>query len=118
MIKILRWSENRFIPTDKIERNCLTNVTSPENSEVKKLSGEMLIPSDFLTDPLDFDERPRIESENGVLLIVLRLPKYNETNSTIPFTTIPAGIILTSRRDSTTSRLRQKPRLPRRVDDG
>jgi len=95
MIKILRWSENRFISTDKIERHCLINVTSPEESELEKLSGEMLIPYDFLTDPLDIDERARIEAEDGVLLIVLRLPKYDETNSEIPFTTIPAGIILT-----------------------
>ncbi len=95
MIKILRWSENRFIPIDKIEKHCLINVISPEKSELEKLSGEMLIPSDFMTDPLDIDERARIETEDGVLLIVLRIPKYDESNSEIPFTTIPAGIILT-----------------------
>jgi len=95
MIKILRWSENRFIPTDKIEKHCLINVISPEKSELEKLSGEMLIPSDFLTDPLDIDERARIETDDGVLLIVLRIPKYDESNPGIPFTTIPAGIILT-----------------------
>jgi magnesium transporter len=95
MIKILRWSENRFIPIDKIEKHCLINVISPEKSELEKLSGEMFIPSDFMTDPLDIDERARIETEDGVLLIVLRIPKYDESNSEIPFTTIPAGIILT-----------------------
>jgi magnesium transporter len=94
MIKILKWSENRFIPADKIERHCLINVISPEKDELEKLINEMLIPSDFLTDPLDIDERARIETENGCLLIVLRLPKYNE-GSEIPFTTFPAGIILT-----------------------
>ena len=94
MIKILRWSENRFVPSDKIERHCLINVISPEKDELEKLTGEMLIPSDFLTDPLDIDERARIETENGFLLIVLRLPKY-EKGSDIPFTTFPAGIILT-----------------------
>lgn len=95
MIKILRWSENRFIPTDKIERHCLINVIHPEKSELQKLSSEMHIPHDFLTDPLDIDERSRIEKEDGVLLIVLRIPKYDESNSEIPFTTIPAGILLT-----------------------
>ncbi len=95
MIKILRWSENRFVPADKIERHCLINVISPEKSELVKLSGEMFIPTDFLTDPLDVDERARIETEDGVLLIVLRIPKYDEINPEIPFTTIPAGIILT-----------------------
>lgn len=94
MIKILRWSENRFILSDKIERHCLINVISPEKDELKKLADELLIPSDFLTDPLDIDERARIETEDGFLLIVLRLPKYQK-DLDIPFTTFPAGIILT-----------------------
>lgn len=95
MIKILRWAEDRFTPTDKIEKHCLINVISPEKSELEKLSGEMLIPLDFLTDPLDIDERARIEIEDGVLLIVVRVPKHDESNLETPFTTIPAGIILT-----------------------
>lgn len=95
MITIFKWSESRFIPTDKIERHCLVNVVNPDKSELESLSGEMLIPIDFLTDPLDIDERARIESENGVLLIVLRLPKPDDTDSEDPFTTFPAGIILT-----------------------
>ncbi len=95
MITMLRWSENRFIQTDKIERHCLINVVNPEEHELKTLTDEMLIPPDFLTDPLDIDERSRIETENGFLLVVLRLPKYNK-ESDIPFTTFPAGIILTN----------------------
>jgi magnesium transporter len=98
MIKILRWSENRFVPSDKIERHCLINAISPEKDELEKLAQEILIPTDFLTDPLDIDERSRVETENGFLLIVLRLPKYNE-GADVPFTTFPAGIILT--RDDT-----------------
>ncbi len=99
MLKVFRWEENKFIPADKIERHCLINLIRPEKIELEALSDEMDIPSDFLTDPLDIDERSRIEIEDGVLLIVLRLPKFDETNSEIPFTTIPAGIILT--RDDT-----------------
>lgn len=95
MLRILRWADDRFVPADKVEKHCLINVVSPEKSELEKLSGEMLIPSDFLTDPLDIDERARIEIENGVLLIVLRIPKYDESNLETPFTTIPVGIILT-----------------------
>lgn len=94
MIKLLKWSENRYIPAEKIERHCLINVVNPDKYEMEKLVTEMCIPSDFVTDPLDIDERARIEVENGILLIVLRLPKYNE-GSDIPFTTYPAGIILT-----------------------
>jgi magnesium transporter len=95
VIKILKWEENRFIPADKIEKHCLINLSSPEKSELEKLPAEVSVPSDFLTDPLDIDERARIETEDGVLLIVLRIPKYDESNSEVPFTTIAAGIILT-----------------------
>ncbi|BBO73500.1 magnesium transporter CorA [Desulfosarcina widdelii] len=94
MIKILRWAENRFVQADQIERHCLINVVNPGKEELEKLTVEMRIPSDFLTDPMDIDERSRIETENGFLLIVLRLPKYNE-GSDVPFTTFPAGIVLT-----------------------
>ncbi len=94
MIELLKWSENRFIATDTIERHCLINVIDPEKKELEKISDEMNIPYDFLTDPLDIDERARIETEAGVLLIVLRLPKYNE-GAEVPFTTFPAGLILT-----------------------
>ncbi len=97
MINILKWSGNRFVSTDKIERHCLINVINPEKNELKKLSDEMLIPIDFLTDPLDIDERARAEIEDGVLLIILRVPKYDESDSEIPFTTIPVGIILTKK---------------------
>lgn len=95
MIKILKWSGNRLISVDKIERHCLINVVNPEKEQLERMAAEMIIPSDFLTDPLDIDERARIEVEDGVLLIVLRLPKYDETNLELPFTTIPVGIILT-----------------------
>lgn len=95
MLRILKWSENGFVPSDTIERHCLINVTRPEKGELEKLSEEMKIPFDFLTDPLDIDERARIETEDGVLLIVLRLPRYDDTSPDIPFTTSPAGIILT-----------------------
>ena len=99
MIKISKWSENRFIPTDRIERHCIINVINPGKDELERISGEMAIPFDFLTDPLDIDERARIETDDGVLLIVLRLPKFDKDSTDIPFTTFPAGIILT--RDDT-----------------
>jgi magnesium transporter len=60
MIKILKWSENRFIPAEKIEKHCLINIINPEKSELEKLLSDVLLPHDFITDPLDVDERARI----------------------------------------------------------
>ena len=46
MITILRWSENRFVQADQIERHCLINVVNPDKEELEKLTGEMRIPSE------------------------------------------------------------------------
>jgi magnesium transporter len=94
MIKIFKGSENRFVSTCEIEKNCWANVFKPDKEELERLSEEFKIPPDFLTDPLDIDERARIEVEGDTILIVLRVPKVDEHNSEFPFTTLPVGIIL------------------------
>ena len=94
MIKIFKGAENRFVSTSEIEKNCWANVFKPDKDELEKLSEEFKIPPDFLTDPLDIDERARIEVEGDTILIVLRVPKVDENNSEFPFTTLPVGIIL------------------------
>jgi magnesium transporter len=98
MITILKMSENKFIPISEVEENCWINVINPENDELKKLTDQLdVVPSDFLTDPLDVDEGARIETEDGATLIVLRIPRLDENNPEIPFTTMPIGIILTNK---------------------
>ena len=52
------------------------------------------IPSDYLTYPLDLDERARTERENGEVLIVLRIPYYQGQSVDIPYTTLPLGIVM------------------------
>ncbi len=93
MIKIFKMSENKFI-SDEGGENCWVNVINPDSNELAKLAAEWGVPSDFLTDPLDIDERARIEIEGSVTLIVVRIPRLDESNLEIPFTTLPIGIIL------------------------
>jgi magnesium transporter len=94
MIKIFKGFEDKFIPTGTIEKNCWVNAFNPAKEELERLSEELNIPPDFLTDPLDIDERARIEIEDRTILIVLRVPKVDENNSEVPFSTLPVGIIL------------------------
>ena len=94
MIQVFKWNGNRYASVEKIEPSCWVNIVNPNRQEIETLSVELSIPLDFLTDPLDIDERSRIESDEGSLLIVLRIPDYDEKNSEVPFITIPAGIIL------------------------
>ncbi|MDH4206455.1 MAG: magnesium transporter CorA family protein, partial [Desulfobacteraceae bacterium] len=95
MIKILKTTDNGFISIDDIEKDCWVNVSNPGPDELLKLSEDLSIPLDFLTDSLDVDERSRIETENNTTLIVLRVPKFDKDNLGVPFTTLPLGIVLT-----------------------
>ncbi len=78
-----------------IEKHTWVNVVAPSTSEIDLLSSELDIPRDFFTDPLDPDERSRIEKEDDVSLIILRIPQFLGVDEEVPFITFPIGIILT-----------------------
>jgi magnesium transporter len=94
MIRIFKCCENKFISTEKVESDCWINVSKPRPDELEKLSKDFGIPLDFLTDPLDVDERARIETEDNIILIVVRVPNYDSSNIEVPYSTLPVGIIL------------------------
>ena len=74
------------------------NISPPFNKEeLIKLSTDLSIPLDFLTDSLDIDERSRYEREDDVRLIVLNSPVPNESNkdNEAIYITVPIGIIIT-----------------------
>lgn len=70
------------------------NVVDPTSDEIEQLTA-LGIPQDFVTYPLDIDERSRTEREDdGTLLILIRIPYYQGTKVDVPYSTIPLGIIL------------------------
>jgi magnesium transporter len=72
------------------------NIIDPTPEEIARLQ-ELGIPQDFITYPLDMDERARMERENGEILILLRIPIFQGDNTDLPYITVPLGIILTDR---------------------
>lgn len=80
--------------TDQIKRGAWIDLEAPDASEVDEISRCCNIPRSFITDPLDLDERARIETEDQALLIILRVPEASSDNA-VPFRTIPLGIIYT-----------------------
>jgi magnesium transporter len=73
---------------------CWINTINPGVEEISRLEA-LGIPHDFITYPLDLDERARTEYEEGIRLIIVRVPYYQGTTSDIPYATIPLGIVLT-----------------------
>ena len=72
---------------------CWINAIDPTLDEIARLQ-KLGIPPDFITNPLDIDERPRTEREDGKLLILLRIPYFQGETFDVPYITIPMGIIL------------------------
>ena len=95
MITIFRSGQNGLETIENYESGAWVNVVNPTKQELESLVMRFTIPQDFLTDPLDVDERARIEREEGNTLILLRSPRKEPDEADIPFTTLPIGIILT-----------------------
>jgi magnesium transporter len=96
MVTIYKSAEQGLSMLTEPIDGCWINAVNPTSDEVHWLQG-LGIPQDYITYPLDVDERARTERENGELLIVLRIPYFNGHAADIPYTTLPLGIILTDR---------------------
>jgi magnesium transporter len=95
MLTYIKNIDTRLVTLTAPEEGCWINLIDPTASEVAQVQA-LGIPQDYLTSPLDLDERPRTERENGDLLVIIRIPHYEGPSSDTPFITIPLGIILTN----------------------
>lgn len=94
MLEIYKNQEFDLQRIDEIVPNCWINAINPNPEEMKQIA-DLGIPQDFVSYPLDVDERPRIEEEDdGTILIVVRIPTSNAQDPDIPYGTMPLGIIL------------------------
>ncbi|MGQ9608942.1 MAG: magnesium transporter CorA family protein [bacterium] len=92
MIEIFKTMGSMQNIITEYEKDSWINVTAPSEDEIRTLSQDLNIPVDFLTSPLDVDERPRIETEDKNTLVIIRTPHFDKDND-IQFTTVPLGII-------------------------
>ncbi len=89
------WNFNGSLrTTDEWEPNCWTQITCPTQDDENFLFNQLNVPTYFLDDIRDKDERSRYEYDEGWVLIILRIPYVKEVRSRTPHTTIPLGIIL------------------------
>ncbi len=94
MLTFYKHSESGLnILTEPVE-GCWISLVDPNSEEVARVQA-LGVPQDYLTYPLDLDERSRTERENGDLLIIFRIPFYQGTASDVPYTSIPLGIVIT-----------------------
>lgn len=98
MIKYFKNIDHQTVEVDEPENDIWVNVLPPlKQEEFIKLSEDLEIPIDFLSDSLDIDERSRYEEDDNVRLIVIKTPTENHSfnDSDANYITIPISIILT-----------------------
>jgi len=97
MLTIYRSTETGLATLTDIIPGCWISAIEPTTDEIEQIH-HLGIPRDFLTYPLDLDERPRTEREDdGSMLIILRVPYYEGPKVDVPYTTVPLGIIITEK---------------------
>ncbi len=77
------------------EKGIWINLTDPSEGEITEVSARTGIEADFLRAALDAEERPRIEAEDGQVLIVIDIPYITGKDSPVTYNTIPLGIVVT-----------------------
>ncbi len=98
MIRYYTQEANRLVELEELTPSCWVNISPPiEMAELKELSSRLNIPTDFLSDSLDIDERSRYDREDDIRLIVVNTAYFNnsEQENEAIYITVPIGIILT-----------------------
>ncbi|MEN6396626.1 MAG: magnesium transporter CorA family protein [Methanoregula sp.] len=83
--------------TSEIEDGAWIRLFNTSENELKTISEACAIPLDFLKAALDEEERPRIDTEDGVVLVVIDIPTVMENEGIRSLTTLPLGIIITEK---------------------
>jgi magnesium transporter len=70
------------------------SVINPTLNELHELSRQCGVPVEFMTAALDSEERPRFEVDDGLFMILLRIPMVDSSdNPDTPYYTIPISFI-------------------------
>ncbi|MFZ3590249.1 magnesium transporter CorA family protein [Bacillus sp. DJP31] len=96
MLKIYLTNEQGILEEQNvISVGCWVNIVSPTEQEINEVATTLQIPIDFLKDPLDEEERSRIERDEDNILIIVNLPLVSVDENDIPiYDTIPLGMII------------------------
>ena len=95
------YPKEHFIEKENPEPGCWLKVVCPTQAELDYLIDDIGIPESFISDTADTDERPRMEDEDGWDLTIIRVPVKTQREDSVPYNTIPVGIIYSEERDLT-----------------
>ncbi len=94
MMTIYKWENGGLKETQEFAPSCWINLVEPTTTELEHVLTHSQVPRDFLTDPLDADERPRFDYDDESSMLIIHVPRPVEDDEVVPYRTVPLGIIL------------------------
>ena len=93
MLQIVHQQKTSVEPCENVEQGCWINLVNPTEEEINRILKETQVLPEFLRYPLDIEETSRVESDEGQILIILKIPFPQHSQDMVRFETIPLGII-------------------------
>ncbi len=106
MINYYKRIDNKLCEINEPESGCWICVINPTETEISSLEEDMNIDRDYVRAALDEEEPSRIESDDGVTLIVVDYPvaeNDNDPDRTLFYSTTPMSLIITDKNVITVS---------------
>ena len=94
MLAILKTTETGLERLEEFEPGSWIDLVSPTEEELRRVSGELNIPLDLLSGPLDEEEKSRVEMEDGLTFVVVDIPVLVVEGDERSYSTIPLGMIV------------------------
>ena len=94
MLAILKTTETGLEKLEEFEPGSWIDLVSPTEEELRRVSGELNIPLDLLSAPLDEEEKSRVELEDGLTLVIVDIPVLVVEEEERSYSTIPLGMII------------------------
>lgn len=94
MLAILKTTETGFERLEEFEPGSWIDLVSPTEEELRRVSGELNIPLDLLSGPLDEEEKSRVEMEDGLTYVIVDIPILVVEDDERSYATIPLGMIV------------------------
>ena len=106
MVNYYRSVDGKITETQGIEAGCWIALTDPSETEISDIEEDLHIDRDYIRAALDEEEPSRIETDDGVTLIVVDYPIAEEDNDpdrTLLYSTTPMSLIVTDKHVITVS---------------
>ena len=93
MVTYYKTVDDKLMELDHLEKGCWISMVHPDDAELSAVSRQTGTELDMLRAPLDPEERARLETDEGVALILVDVPTIEVDGKDFVYSTIPLGIL-------------------------